>query len=480
MAETTSKYRIKQKVSSTDTLVLHPETDADIVSYDNTDSGLTATNVQDAIDEIVESGVGVTGVKGNAESTYRTGQVNLTPANIGAVAANSAITANTSGAAKIKYDSKGLVTGSGSLVESDIPTLSQSKITNLTTDLANKLNVKPDGTNNLISNNKISTTYIPDILLGQLVYGGTVTGAGVATLSTNAKTRLGTTSTSITLTNNTTATTGYGANEGIFYIVSSNGSFASLGLVTGDWLISTGSAWKKIDNTDAVASVNGKTGVIVLGGEDIIVNSQGYTNDETLDRVVDDLETRINSIINGNTAAGAAHLIVDDEGDPVDIGDENTPVYVNASGEVTAGQVYAGATPITLNGTNKASNTAEFYAPTGAGTSGQVLKSNGTGAPTWVNQSTIAAGTASNFASAKTVALTGDVTGSANGGASGGWSVATTLANSGVTAGTYSAVTVNAKGLVTAGAQMIEVGTTTNGSPTTNLAIGGLYFQKID
>ena len=64
-------------------------------------------------------------------------------------------------------------------------------------------------------------------------------------------------SSSITLTNDTTAITGYVANEGIYYIASSDGSFASLGLKTGDWLLSTGSAWKKIDNTDAVTGVKG-------------------------------------------------------------------------------------------------------------------------------------------------------------------------------------------------------------------------------
>ena len=51
---------------------------------------LNATNVADGIEELVENisqitgGGVVTGVKGNAETTYRTGQVNLTPANIGA------------------------------------------------------------------------------------------------------------------------------------------------------------------------------------------------------------------------------------------------------------------------------------------------------------------------------------------------------------------------------------------------------------
>lgn len=51
---------------------------------------LNATNVADGMEELVENisqitgGGVVTGVKGNAETNYRTGQVNLTPANIGA------------------------------------------------------------------------------------------------------------------------------------------------------------------------------------------------------------------------------------------------------------------------------------------------------------------------------------------------------------------------------------------------------------
>ena len=186
---------------------------------------------------------------------------------------------------KITYDANGLVTAGADLSASDIPNLGAGKITSGTfadariasaatwnakydkpstgiplSDLADEvknefIHVKPDGTNALISNNKISLTYIPDIILGQLIFGGTVTGTGIATLSTNAKTKLGTTSSSITLTNNTTAITGYVANEGIFYVVSSDGNFASLGLKTGDWLVSTGESWKKVDNTDEVTSV---------------------------------------------------------------------------------------------------------------------------------------------------------------------------------------------------------------------------------
>ena len=59
------------------------------------------------------------------------------------------------------------------------------------------------------------------------------------------------------------------------------------------------------------------------------------------------------------------------------------------------------------------------------------------------------AATATKFASAQSVALTGDVTGSASSQA--GWSIAATLTNSGVTAGRYTSVSVDAKGRVTAG-----------------------------
>ena len=205
----------------------------------------------------------------------------------GKVDANTAITGATK--CKITYDSKGLVTAGADLAASDIPNLSLSKITDVTataaevnvldgitatttelnytdgvtsniqTQLDNKLGVKPDGTNNLIdSGNKINLVYVPDVLLGQMLYAGTfVPSTGVATLSTNAKTKLGVTSNTITLTNDTTATTGYEDNEGNYYLASASGTFATISFETGDWLLSTGSGWNKIDNTDAVTGVKG-------------------------------------------------------------------------------------------------------------------------------------------------------------------------------------------------------------------------------
>jgi hypothetical protein len=120
------------------------------------------------------------------------------------------------------------------------------------------VNKSPDGTNSLIANNKINTAYLPDYMLGQMVYGGTLSGT-TATLTNNAKSKLNTTSSTITLTNNTADTTGYTANEGIYYIATASSTFASLDINTGDWVISTGVGWQKIDNTDAVTGVKGNS-----------------------------------------------------------------------------------------------------------------------------------------------------------------------------------------------------------------------------
>lgn len=51
------------------------------------------------------------------------------------------------------------------------------------------------------------------------------------------------------------------------------------------------------------------------------------------------------------------------------------------------------------------------------------------------------------------------------------------LADSGVVAGAYSAVTVNAKGIVTAGGTAIEFGTSGQTEPSVNLMVGGLFFE---
>lgn len=48
-----------------------------------------------------------------------------------------------------------------------------------------------------------------------------------------------------------------------------------------------------------------------------------------------------------------------------------------------------------------------------------------------------------------------------------------------VAAGTYSAVSVNAKGIITAGGQIVEFGTVVNADPSESLAVGGLFFRRL-
>ena len=120
-----------------------------------------------------------------------------------------------------------------------------------------------------------------------------------------------------------------------------------------------------------------------------------------------------------------------------------------------------------------------------------------TGAGTWVDVTTISgnAATATQFASAQSVALTGDVTGSASSKA--GWSIAATLAASGVTAGNYGPsanatpgmggtfsvpyLTVDAKGRVTAAStKTITMPSFSYSHPTHTAYDSGLYKITVD
>lgn len=90
---------------------------------------------------------------------------------------------------------------------------------------------------------------------------------------------------------------------------------------------------------------------------------------------------------------------------------------------------------------------------------------------------TKAAGKATKLATARKISISGDATGSTDFDGSADKAIALTLANSGVIAGTYSAVAVDAKGRVTAGNQIIEWGAKGQTEPSANLAVGGLFFM---
>lgn len=86
---------------------------------------------------------------------------------------------------------------------------------------------------------------------------------------------------------------------------------------------------------------------------------------------------------------------------------------------------------------------------------------------------------ANQLVTARTISLSGDATGSISFDGSSNKTLSVTLANSGVTAGTYSVVTVDAKGRATSGGQIIEVGGASQTTPSTSLAVGGIFFKVI-
>lgn len=98
----TEKRKIHRVIDAAGTLVqVLPETSAEQVTLADAAGNFTSNNVEGALAEVAEiakSG-GVTGVKGDAETTYRKGNVNITKANIGLGSVDNTADANKS----VKY-----------------------------------------------------------------------------------------------------------------------------------------------------------------------------------------------------------------------------------------------------------------------------------------------------------------------------------------------------------------------------------------
>jgi hypothetical protein len=79
-------------------------------------------------------------------------------------------------------------------------------------------------------------------------------------------------------TNTPTLVNGVGT-KGYYYVVSVAGNTNLDGITSwnvGDWAIFNGTVWQKVDNTDAVTSVNGFTGTVVLTTTDVAEGTNQY------------------------------------------------------------------------------------------------------------------------------------------------------------------------------------------------------------
>ena len=191
-------------------------------------------------------------------------------------------------------------------------------------------------------------------------------------------------------TNTPSLASGIGSKGG-YYVVSVAGSTTLDGAADwqpGDWVIFNGTAWQKIDTTDQVSSVAGKTGNVTLTKSDV-----GLANVPNVDAT-----TRAN-----HTGTQLAATISD---------------FTTAVQAVTIDAAK-------IDGGNVSNTEFSYLDGVTSSIQTQIDSKQPTG----------------NYITA----LTGDVT------ASGPGSVAATLANTGVSAGTYTSVTVDTKGRVTAG-----------------------------
>jgi hypothetical protein len=142
----------------------------------------------------------------------------------------------------------GYVKGNGTSTMTASSTIPNTDITGLGTASTRDAGTA-NGVATLDAGGKVPVSELPAAVLGALSYQGTWNA------STNTP----------TLTSST-------GTKGYYYVVSVAGSTNLDGItdwLVGDWAVYNGSVWQKVDNTEAVTSVNGQTGAVVLTYSDV-------------------------------------------------------------------------------------------------------------------------------------------------------------------------------------------------------------------
>jgi len=114
-----------------------------------------------------------------------------------------------------------------------------------------------DGVATLDTNGKVPLTQLSDSILGQVEY------MGVWDATLNAP-ELPLDASGL---------------KGNYYVTTVAGTFDGKDFQVGDWIISNGVTWDKVDNTDAVATVQGRTGNVVITAADLGLENVDNTAD---------------------------------------------------------------------------------------------------------------------------------------------------------------------------------------------------------
>jgi len=168
-----------------------------------------------------------------------------------------------------------------------------SEIINLQSDLDSKINTTDKGVINgvasLDGNGKVPLLQMNDALLGNVKWKGLYNG--IIITSSPDSTLVGTALPTPSITN-----------EGWYFISESNYTYSGKDYETGDWIISNGTIWDKVDNTDSVSSVFGRTGNITAQSGDYNTGLVTETTDKNyqsdLQKLYNDATSSIQTQLN--------------------------------------------------------------------------------------------------------------------------------------------------------------------------------------
>lgn len=417
MATTTTQMQHIVKVAEDEYLLLHPETDAEIVKV--AAAGITADNVEAALVELkqlisdITGGGVVTGVKGDAEEDYRQGNVNITKANVGlgnvdnTSDLNKPISTATQAALKLKEDKAKLK----ALAYKDSLTKADVGLGNVTNDAQVKRSEMgtASGVATLDETGKVPASqlpsYVDDVIEGTYVNSTTFNDAdGSPVTPESGKIYVDTT---------TNKEYRWGGTQ--FVLISES-------LALGETASTAYPGNKGKQNADNIAAL--QTSVSEIEEKDAQQDTQ---------------------ITAAKNAADAAQEAADGAQTAAETADSKAVAAQNKAdaNETNINKIVAGATKVGKAGTADSATAA------------------------------------SKLSTAQEISLTGDATGSATFDGSAPAAIAMTLKNSGVTAGTYSAVQVDAKGRVTKGGQIYILGEEGQDTPPDDLAIGAFFIRRL-
>ncbi len=452
MAIETVNMQILQKQAADEYLLLHPETDAELVLF--TSSSITGVStVSEALEELEReiqnaTAGSVTGVKGSAEETYRIGNVELTAENIGLgnVDNTSDMDKPVSTATQAALDEKqDVLTFDEAPAEDSSNPVKSSGI--YAADAALQANIDAEAT---------ARTSGDEALQGNIDSIEEESGAEIK-MDIDDKTYI------VTLGLYNKAGDLLGEEQTIDLPLESV-------VVGGSYDAEKKEIILELDNGDEVE--------IPVG--DLV---SGLVSESDFESAVGTLNANITAAIvtaEGYADTAVANGVTEAEGyADTEIAGLKTSLEAEIEAKADASDLTALETRVsTVEGdVETAKETAEAAEEAASGAKETAEKAQSDVAD--LQSGEVAAGKADKLSEAVKIALGGDVSGSADFDGSEDVTITATLSDTGVVEGTWSAVQVDTKGRVLAGAQVIEVGSEGQEEPSELLAAGGIFFKRV-